>query len=167
MSAFRGNSTKSQWNNTRNQEVKSKGTKHLELYGFFSAGNLGSQAFAKTGTGFPLEASQTCSSKIPSGPSHWLHILRGTNNVNKIADASAGGGQNAQVVSVRESIWRTSMSGKPVSVKIIFPFNRGSLTFTVPSSRSHAHKIYSAAMGKKSWEFISECSKGLTSRSRE
>lgn len=84
------------------QEVNAKGLRPIELYGFFSAGNLGSQAFAKSGTGSPLDTSQTCLSGVLSGPTPWLPIQRGTNKANKFADPRAGAGQNAQVMSVRD-----------------------------------------------------------------
>lgn len=59
------------------------------------------------------------------------------------------------------------MFGKSVLVKIIFFFNRGLLIFIVFFLRLYVYKIYLVAMGKKSWEFISECLKGLIFRSRE
>lgn len=58
---------------------------------------------SKAELAFPLEASQTCSSKVPCGPPHWLRVLRGTSSVNETEDARAEGGQDAQTASARKS----------------------------------------------------------------
>lgn len=130
----RVNRTSFQWNNARNHEGNAKRIRLLELYGFFSAGNPGSQAFAKTGTGSPLGASQTCLSEVLFGPFPWLQIPRGTNKANKFADPRARGGQNAWVMSVKERWWRVSVSGELASLKMAFPFNRVTGVSDFPSS---------------------------------
>lgn len=43
-------------NSARNQEGNAEGIRPTELHSFLFAGNLGSQAFAAAGTGFPLGA---------------------------------------------------------------------------------------------------------------